>query len=290
MGTVAQQILLTPGTATVLGVTSRGIFLKTEPRWVIFLSYEDFRSPLTINLQGDFSPSSALTPGGLLQLTPGLITAPEHNLIISTQGASVWQPKPPPNSILPKSALLPRLNAFAQSAYTQKSGEGLSDMLPALLPTITAEKQISERIVQDFEPSVLSIQRHLEQSDLSAALEHIKGPLGHGSGLTPSGDDFIMGMLLTLNRCKEILEFDENMLAFKQQIIETAYEKTTTLSANLIECAAQGLADERLVTTLDYLLTGIGEPKQILDDLLSWGNSSGIAALLGMLVAITIAA
>ena len=163
-------------------------------------------------------------------------------------------------------------------------------MLPALLPTITAEKQISERIVQDFEPSVLSIQRHLEQSDLSAALEHIKGPLGHGSGLTPSGDDFIMGMLLTLNRCKEILEFDENMLAFKQQIIETAYEKTTTLSANLIECAAQGLADERLVTTLDYLLTGIGEPKQILDDLLSWGNSSGIAALLGMLVAITIAA
>ncbi|MBM3146084.1 MAG: DUF2877 domain-containing protein, partial [Chloroflexi bacterium] len=83
-----------------------------------------------------------------------------------------------------------------------------------------------------------------------------------------------------------LLNFNEQVLLnFNEQVIQAAYAKTTTLSANLIECAAQGLADERLIAALDYLMAGLGDEREMIHGLLDWGSSSGVDALVGMLVA-----
>lgn len=287
LGTIAQKTLLNRGSAEVMGVTSRGIFLKTEPKWVIFLSFESYRGPLTVNLAGDTKPLKALTPGGLVQLTPGLITAPELDLTISTQNSIVWQPEPASTPPSQQSDLLSRMKSFAREAYKQKAGEGLSDLLPALLPHITVDTPNSKGNTQDFKPDILSIQVDLKRRELSSALQHSESLLGRGGGLTPSGDDFIIGLLLTLSRWKAVLGLDEDLSAFNDQIVDAAYKKTTTLSANLIECAARGLADERLIAALDYLMSGAGEQDQIFNQLLDWGNSSGVDALVGMVVGIS---
>ncbi len=265
-----------------MGVTSRGIFLNTELRWMIFLSYENFRGPMTVNLKEDVRSLNSLTPGGLVQFTPGLITIPQLDLKISTQGASIWQPKPPSISAFHKSALHPRLAEMAYCAYAQKTGEGLSSMLSALVPIPKTDKQFSEGSLGNTKPIILSIGEHLKNSQLVTTMEMTRKLLGRGTGLTPSGDDFLIGLLLTLNRWNAVLAIGNDLDWFNNQIIKDAYEKTTTLSANLIECAARGLADERLVNLLDYLMTGSGESKQLLDNLLNWGNSSGVDALLGM--------
>jgi hypothetical protein len=68
-------------------------------------------------------------------------------------------------------------------------------------------------------------------------------------------------------------------------VVEAAYRDTTTLSANLIECAALGLADERLIQANDYLAVGNFQLPEISSGLLSWGNSSGVDALVGMIAA-----
>ena len=70
--------------------------------------------------------------------------------------------------------------------------------------------------------------------------------------------------------------------------MEAAYGRTTTLSANLIECAARGLADERLVACLDWIMTGVGEFNEIAAGVLGWGSDSGTAALAGMGIAVKI--
>ena len=67
---------------------------------------------------------------------------------------------------------------------------------------------------------------------------------------------------------------------------QAAYEKTTTLSANLIDCAARGLANERLINTLDWILTGEPGEANVIANLLGWGNSSGVDAFTGMAAAI----
>jgi len=70
------------------------------------------------------------------------------------------------------------------------------------------------------------------------------------------------------------------------QIVAAAYEKTTTLSANLIECASQGLANERLINALDWLVTGVALEPDIVPHLLEWGHSSGVDTFAGMAIAL----
>ena len=50
-----------------------------------------------------------------------------------------------------------------------------------------------------------------------------------------------------------------------------ASQKTTLLSANLIACASQGQADERLISALDGMLTGNPAPEQCAAVYPSWG-------------------
>jgi hypothetical protein len=74
--------------------------------------------------------------------------------------------------------------------------------------------------------------------------------------------------------------------ALNRSVVHKAYSPTTTLSANLIECATLGQADERLISALDSLLSGQPGTDICAANLLAWGNSSGCDALLGMALAV----
>jgi len=113
--------------------------------------------------------------------------------------------------------------------------------------------------------------------------------LGQGTGLTPAGDDVILGCLLALSRWGHILSPYLDLQALQQPLISQAYRQTTLLSANLIECAASGQADERLLLALDGIFTGQPSTEQCAALLLGWGNSSGCDALVGMGIAIHLA-
>jgi hypothetical protein len=65
-------------------------------------------------------------------------------------------------------------------------------------------------------------------------------------------------------------------------LLPTAYQKTTTLSANLIDCAGNGQADERLLLAVDGMITGEPGPDACLEALINWGSSSDRDALVGM--------
>jgi len=320
-GTIAQSILTEVDSARLMGITSRGVFLKTEPKWMIFLSYEGNRGPMTVNLRGEIPSSRELTPGGLVRITPGGLTIPEADVQVSTSEATIWEPHPPAIQAFRPAECVTRLKTFSQGAYRQKKAAGLSDLLPRLLE-LPRENDQPNVIARDFQEAILS----LDISDLSSAVEKLDHILGRGAGLTPSGDDFLIGLLLTLNRwtvildwaqstkvdfvrqpriysmAEQLLNFNEQvilnfneqvllnfneqvLLNFNEQVIQAAYAKTTTLSANLIECAAQGLADERLIAALDYLMAGLGDEREMIHGLLDWGSSSGVDALVGMLVA-----
>jgi len=281
LGTIALDVLSTHQSATVLGNTSRGIFLKS-PQWILFLSYEEYRGPMTVNLKGDISDLRNLTMGGLVQISPGLITVPEGNLTISSQDADIWHPAPPSKSFFTPTECRIRIKNVAQAVYHEKQGDGLSDLLPSLLEApFDSEKMGS--VPQDFQEVIPS----LRIFDLTTSTENIEKILGRGVGLTPSGDDFLIGLLLTINRWKEVLRLKDDFQSLNDQVVHAAYEKTTTLSANLIDCAARGLADERLINALDYLLTGAGKKERVIRELLNWGNSSGIDAMVGMVTVLS---
>jgi hypothetical protein len=110
--------------------------------------------------------------------------------------------------------------------------------------------------------------------------------LGMGAGLTPSGDDVVTGCLLTLTRWGHALAPGLNIRALAQDVCQGAYRKTTTLSANLIECASVGQANERLILALDGMLSGNidCQPARVI-----WqaGGIPGLDALAGMALALS---
>jgi hypothetical protein len=106
--------------------------------------------------------------------------------------------------------------------------------------------------------------------------------LGRGPGLTPAGDDLALGFLLALNRWGDLLRPDLPIEPINKALVGAARQRTTTLSASLIECAARGLADERLVAALDGLVTGNLAEDRIVEYLQSWGHTSGAAVMQGM--------
>jgi len=150
---------------------------------------------------------------------------------------------------------------------------------PAHLP-----KPQRSRILDQFVSSIPDWESI--QSDWCVTLEGADQLLGKGEGLTPFGDDVLIGLLLALNRWGDVLRPETDVEQFNCEIAAAAHEKTTTLSASLIECAARGQADERLIRTIDHLMGDNPHPDKICDNLLQWGHSSGLGTLIGMAIAI----
>ncbi|GAB3623254.1 hypothetical protein GCM10027418_13360 [Mariniluteicoccus endophyticus] len=89
--------------------------------------------------------------------------------------------------------------------------------------------------------------------DLAAALvAGDRGPLrdivGSGPGLTPTGDDVVCGVALVL-RAVGAVDPDD----LTEALVE-AGTRTTSLSASLLRCAAQGLGVPQIVSLVDELL------------------------------------
>jgi hypothetical protein len=280
IGNIAWDSLSTDQEGKVLGMTSRGMFIKTADKWLKFLSLEHYRGPLTINLP----PAEAAFPkfdmGTGISISCGKILFQDTELVVSTQTAEVWQPNSPSDTPLPKAERQRRLRSLAKLILAEKSEAGLAPLLPRLL-NFPSQPDSTSHELPALQAKILHLQKEFSYSpDPEAVIE----VLGSGTGLTPSGDDFVIGLLLALNRWEKGSFEIPDLERFNQQIVEAAYRKTTTLSANLIECAAFGWGNERLITTLDWLMSNIEQGPIHGESLLSWGSSSGIDVFVGFVV------
>jgi len=133
---------------------------------------------------------------------------------------------------------------------------------------------------------VLADIRRLEQAfhkgSSQETLAIFRRLVGLGRGLTPSGDDFIMGLLLAVNRWPGLFGPLPELAELNRLVVAKAYSATTSISANLIESATLGYGDERLISALDGIVTGDLPPEACAANLLALGASSGIDALVGI--------
>ena len=286
IGNLAFDSLATDQGGSVLGLTSRGIFIKTENKWLIFLSTESFRGPLTINLPMSGDSILPISRGMNLRITARQIVFPDIDLVISVQNPVVWQPQPPSAPPLPESERRQRLISSAKQILAVKKGAGLAASLPRLL-NFSSHPHLQTQDISPLHADILHLQSEMISSSHLPSYESLISLLGSGSGLTPSGDDLVSGVLLAFNRWKDVIFDGQDLDRLNQQVVEAAYHKTTTLSANLIECAALGLADERLIEALDWLVSGREQEPTHIDEMLDWGSSSGIDVFVGYVVALS---
>lgn len=284
LGTIAQQVLERSKSALVSGIASRGLYLQPKDDWTLYLSLENFRGPLTLNLDG-FSSLEKIEAGCSVRFYSGEIQFPDEKITISLENGIIWHPPLVDNEtkffpggsdsilslvnkITPKNPYLPLLSKN-----------------PGQIPGVPV---IGERIQ--------NLQNALKTGEVEKIAEGSIKLLGLGPGLTPLGDDFLLGVLLTLNRWGHLIsphlpdiQKDDSASQprklinnLNQIILENTQLKTTQISASLLACATEGAADERLLKVLDGLCSGVEITQNEMRNLLRWGNSSGITVLAGM--------
>ena len=285
IGTIAKQKLMLEQAGAVSGITSRGIFLHLKSGWVIFLSSEEYKGPLTINLQGDPQGLQALEPGTPVQIQAGRLHFSAAGLTIHTSEAAQWETPPKPLTMLSAEKRKMQLISLARQVLVARKADGLCALLAMLLDLpndFGNSDHIKVQITHEIKHLQQAIVSH-QAAEVTTALEPF---LGLGAGLTPSGDDLAIGLLLALNRWGKLLKPALEIEELNRFVVQIAYSRTTTLGANLIECATLGQADERLISALDGLLSGQPGLDICAANLLAWGNSSGCDALVGMALAI----
>ena len=121
----------------------------------------------------------------------------------------------------------------------------------------------------------------LEQMHMASACQHAKSLIGLGPGLTPAGDDFLVGLFAVLNLggspcC--------GWLAGGKDVLLRAEQSTNAISLAALTAAAHGQVREsisRLIETLIYgTLATLTEP---LDRVLAIGSTSGSDLVAGIL-------
>jgi hypothetical protein len=287
VGYVASNVLKEESSAKVVGVTSRGIFLRSSSRWMVFISGEPYRSPLTITVRGVSGSLEGVYMGDVVNIHGGEMVIAGADLVIQYGSSALWQPRFPPNPASPKAERQNRLDLFSKEVMERKMGSGLSPVLSILIDW-WGHREPSFEDSEPLHASIINIQSILPSREVNSLLEDLYKLLGAGQGLTPSGDDFIVGFLLSLNRWKGTLWPKDGLSDLNERLVTAAYDRTTTLSANLIDFAAQGQADERLINAVDYLMCGVNDIEGVVGDLLSWGSSSGADAFVGICTAITV--
>jgi hypothetical protein len=279
IGSIAWQVWSQNQPARVIGVTSRGLFLSIEQR-VLFVSFENWRGPLTIALGRSIDQLRALDVGAAVVFSNNRLIFPATEIVLAASSADVWQAPLPTAAPDPIDLQLGRLKQIASIILTHAPDRGFGPLLDPLLDLPLSGPQSTEQTA--VLNLLQTLRRAVRAHDAPAMQDSINHLLGRGSGLTPSGDDCVLGLLLMLNRWQA----DRDWRRLNQAVIDSAYHKTTTISANLIECAAAGQADERLLNVVDGIVTGKPAVAENVECVLGWGSSSGIDALAGMAIAL----
>ncbi len=280
VGCLAYQSLGWEPDARVIGSISPGIFLLTPGQHIIFISNQVFRSPLTITLKNPIEKLEQIQVGMTAGLSRNRIDIFGAGVEVDLAGTPAWTPPEPGLQASSQDECRRRLKKTIQCVgqASQKTGFAplllpLSDpewagVLPTeLAPILAAIRPLEQVLPAGNPPEILAVFQRL---------------LGLGRGLTPSGDDFIMGLLLAVNRRPRLFRSFPGLAEVNRLVIEKAYARTTSISANLIESAMLGYGDERLISALDGMMTGSLAAEECAANLLALGASSGIDALVGI--------
>ena len=145
----------------------------------------------------------------------------------------------------------------------------------------TSPINVAERFSLSIHQGFIALVEGIQQSSMPKIADGVHGLLGAGPGLTPSGDDFLLGFLASLH-C--VLP-DENKVSadgLAWQLIMDAPFFTTRLSAEYLKYAATGLYHQDL---LEFIQSFCVDSEEIMakhaQKILKMGHYSGNDMLLG---------
>jgi hypothetical protein len=287
-GTEAGKILSRKGSAgKILASLSGGIYFLTDAQ-EIFWVWPD-PSPMhrrcirTESLPG----GRRIRPGQRFRVEPPLIVG--DFFAIDLHEAERWSPflHGRDRDLLPD-LVKANCEQLIEFLLFLNPSDGLSPLMPSLWAQSNGDIEFSRAadIFSRISPAIFDVVRACRQRDFSGILEKGKGLIGLGPGLTPSGDDFMGGLLFSAlilkNFFPEAFSWNQECMT---EFLSEAQSRTHPLSFVFLSDFASGHAPAPLGEVMNYLLQGrdFERAASAVVQLLRFGHSTGGDMLSGLL-------
>ncbi len=137
-------------------------------------------------------------------------------------------------------------------------------------------------VSQELRVRIQELTKSLEERNLPKVLRNVKRLIGFGEGLTPSGDDFLVGFIASLHFLNDLrLGY---LVRRIKEVIELEKKRTTFLSEKFLEYACQGRFPETILNLIETIFSGNREGvEEAARRCLNFGATSGRDTLLGVL-------
>jgi hypothetical protein len=215
----------------------------------------------------------------------------DDGLKIDLSGASEWQTKIPESAnIFSITSIYPKTrDIYAELADVPRNGFG--NFIPDIVINMSDPSKGKNQVFQDpilrrawilIQDIVLESSRH----NFKLALEKAENLLGLGTGLTPSGDDFIGGLFFTFHFLGNVFH---GQMSFNQSALEgfltRSRKKTNLISFTLMQDMSLGHGLAPLHEILNSILTNQPNDRIVTSalELAKVGNSTGWDILTGVL-------
>jgi hypothetical protein len=277
LGRFAQAILRTHSKGTVIAVFRRSFYIRFGDEVVCVGPPGLGKGPL--NVLADVPADLEWPAVGLATqqnvLRSGSVLSVGAHLRFELSAADVWRAPAPPN--FSNADLQEGLRLLAESARRRAPG-GLGSLLTALDKAAPPEAKDDPLLQAALWP--IAAIWHWLGTALAGSPEpppSVDGLVALGPGLTPSGDDFLCGVMAAL------AYFDHRDIAARlgAAVLPVAVRETSLISAAYLSCAAQGEASAVLFDALESLLRGGRGLEARLDAVHAVGHTSGWDSLVG---------
>jgi hypothetical protein len=292
LGELAVNVLLPDSEGVVIATLSKAAYLKDPFDDVIWLIPAELpMSKRAIQIAGSL-PELAVNTHYVLK---DKVLRLKSGCCLDLHFAKEWKPPViPPDKALPIECLIKNLDPFVSSWTSLSPPSGFGKFIPEIMTLAQAPAKIVNayqkpelKVNQRFAwSSIHQIVRACLRHDLHAMLMHAVDLIGLGEGLTPSGDDFIGGLLFCIRTLQDIYRpFHPSILPLVEDFIEHSKSRTNLISYTMLKDHAHGHASEILHAFIHALFTDQDQQTivHLGSELIQIGHSTGWDLLAGIL-------
>ena len=271
----------------VLAVFSNGIYLSGCAGEMLWVACEDLPMHRR-SITASFQPHSVCV--GQRFFAHGTCLHIGEALAIDLDQAEEWKPLTlGPEQAGPLGAVNDSVCRLITTIPTFNRNAGLGQTIPVILAIADGRNPgtilLDSLATQAIDP-ILAIARSCLNEDIAHIANTGKELIGLGPGLTPSGDDFLGGVLFAAHSLKMTYpgEFFWDEQPFRE-LIDWSYTRTNPISHAILSDLSLGHGPEPLHDIVSSLLSGKDWRKVMLsiNQLLRMGHTSGWDILAGLL-------
>lgn len=212
-----------------------------------------------------------------------------NKTIISLGSAKVWSARRPHGKILGVDGIKRNLDVVKEVAQSEGRYDGLG-----LLLTYADEIALGKSLeIQDLNtvarialPKIKNLMRAIRKRNLKSVKKTVENLVGLGPGLTPSTDDMLTGLMISLNLIKQF-KANDYFSEVNKAIMVAVNGRTTMLSQGFMKYAAIGEVAEPIRDMIEAIFTGsMDEVAVNTRRVLTFGETSGVDTIFGVLLGI----